>query len=235
MDLRSLIGVPQCADCLDLMRRLPAGVVDLAILDPPFNLGIDYGKDTDDNRPMDEYRQWLKVRVTEVERVLKPGRLIFMWQAMRHCLEVWQDYPQARLFAACKNFVQIRKIDVQWAFDPVLFWHKDSTQYIYTERRNEDIPRDWHIGNTARWIRDKVAQPGWHPCPRPPDTVEYIVKHWSKPGDLVLDPFLGSGTTMRVAQRLNRRCISGDICAEYVDKATVDLAQPQQLPMEVTA
>ena len=233
MDWQSLIGTPQCIDCLDLMRQLPDGVVDLAVLDPPFNLGFDYGKDTDDNRPMDEYRQWLKVRVTEVERVLKPGRLIFMWQAMRHCLEVWQDYPQARLFAACRNFTQIRKIDAQWAFEPVLFWHKCETQHLLAgNTKNGDLSRDWHIGNTAKWIREKNV---WHPCRRPQDTVEYIVRHWSYPDDLVLDPFGGWFTTARVCNHLNRRWISGDIEPEYVERATADLAQPQQLPMEVTA
>lgn len=214
-DWRALINEPQCCDCLDLLAQLPDGCVDLAILDPPFNLGFDYGDKTDDNRNLDEYRQWLKQRVLEVERVVKSGRLLFLWQAMRHCLLVWQDYPQARIFAACKNFVQIYKADVQWSFDPVLFWHKGKQSYQFASKGPEGIRRDWHIGNAAKARQDKTTR--WHPCPRPIDTVEYIMAQWSNPGDLVLDPFAGSFTTAVVAERLGRQWISCDIEPQYVE------------------
>ena len=122
--------------------------------------------------------------------------------------------------------------------------------YEYLRRDYEDLRRDYEgLRRDYEGLRYTFNNPGkvssvwqippaprtWHPTPKPEALLERIVLATSNEGDLVLDPFLGSGTTMRVAHRLGRRCISGDICAEYVDKATADLAQPQQLQLEVTA
>lgn len=206
-----------CGDCLDVMRDMPDGCVDLSVVDPPFNLGFDYGPGSDDNKPLDEYRQWLKTIMDEVERITKEGRLIFLWQAMRHCLLVWNDYPQARLMAGCKDFVQMRKVDVQWAFDPILFWHKGKTEYQFASRGPIGCRRDWVVGNHIPERNSGEAK--WHPCPRPMSHVEYVVNQWSKKGDLVFDPFLGSGTTAVAALKLGRHFYGCDINEEYVKLA----------------
>jgi len=65
--------------------------------------------------------------------------------------------------------------------------------------------------------------------------LERIILATSNPDDLVLDPFGGSFTTARVCQRLGRQWISGDINPEYVERARAELAQPQQLALEVEA
>jgi DNA modification methylase len=206
-----------CGDCLDVIRDMPDGCVDLSVVDPPFNLGFDYGPDSDDKKPLDEYRQWLKTIMNEVERITREGRLIFLWQAMPHCLPVWNDYPQARLMAGCKDFVQLRKVDVQWAFDPILFWNKEGTQYHFSDNGVQGPRRDWHLAKTSRWVLE--AKGFWHPCPRPLDTVEYIVNQWSKEGDLIFDPFIGSGTTAVAALKLGRHFYGCDINPEYVKLA----------------
>ena len=180
-------------DCLEVMAGMPDGCVDLVVADPPFNVKFDYGSDFDDNKPLQEYLDLLVAWMAEAERICKEGRLLFLWQAMLHCLSAWNRFPQARLMAGCKNFVQIRKVDVQWAFDPILFWNKGETAYEFAKKGQMGMRRDWHVGQTCKWVLDKET--GWHPCPRPIDTVEYIVGQWSNKGDLIFDPFMGSGTT----------------------------------------
>ena len=69
----------------------------------------------------------------------------------------------------------------------------------------------------------------WHPTPKPEALLERIILATSNEGDLILDFFGGSFTTAKVCQRLNRQWISGDICAEYVERGRIDLTQPQQL------
>ena len=206
-----------CGDCLTVMADMPDECVDLAIVDPPFNLGFDYGSYSNDSKPLGEYRQWLKRVMCEVERVTKEGRLIFLWQAMLHLLLVWSDYPQARLMAGCKDFIQIRKVDVQWALDPILFWHKGQTRYEFTGKGDAGIRRDWHIGKTSKWVLNGETR--WHPCPRPLDTIEYIITQWSRESEIVFDPFFGSGTTAIAALKLNRHFLGSEINPEYVELA----------------
>jgi len=108
--------------------------------------------------------------------------------------------------------------------------------YEYLRADYEDLRADYedlrytfnNPGKVSSVWQIPPAPRTWHPTPKPEALLERIILATSNEGDLVLDPFLGSGTTMRVAQRLNRQCISGDICAEYVERATADLAQPQQ-------
>jgi len=56
-----------------------------------------------------------------------------------------------------------------------------------------------------------------HPTQKPLDLIEWIISYWSFEGDLVLDPFLGSGTTMEACLKLNRNCIGVEINPEYIN------------------
>ena len=71
-DWRSLTGTPQCIDCLDLMRRLPDGVVKLIFADPPYNIGV-FAK-----MPADEYLAWCESWIAETSRVLAPNGALWV-------------------------------------------------------------------------------------------------------------------------------------------------------------
>jgi len=86
-------------DCLEIMKNLPDGCVDLVVADPPFNVNYDYGNGFDDNLPLKQYLDLLEIWMAEAERICKDGRLLFLWQAMRHCLPAWSRFPQAQLMA----------------------------------------------------------------------------------------------------------------------------------------
>lgn len=220
-----------CGDCLQVMGRMPDGCAGLVVADPPFNVKYDYGNDFDDNKPLAEYLNWLELVMAEAERICKEGRLLFLWQAMPHCLPAWNRFPQARLMAGCKDFVQMRKVDVQWSMDPILFWHKGETLYEFASVGNLGCRRDWMVGNH---LAERLAgDASWHPCPRPMSHLAYILGQWSNPGDLVFDPFMGSGTTAVAAKKLGRHFFGCDISQEYVDMARKRLARIDgvQLPL----
>jgi site-specific DNA-methyltransferase (adenine-specific) len=69
---------------------------------------------------------------------------------------------------------------------------------------------------------------GLHPTQKPVALFEYLIRTYTEPGALVLDPFVGSGTTAIAARNLGRRFIVGDLSQEYVDIARARLAQPWQ-------
>jgi len=203
-------------DCLDIMAQMPDECVDLVVVDPPFNLNFDYGDSFKDSKPLQEYLDWLVNCMTEAERVSKEGRLLFLWQSMKHCLATWNRFPQARLMAGCRDFLQIQKVDVQWAVDPILFWHKGGTKYLFTKRRPKGkLNRDWMIGNNVAEFPNTKG----HPCPRPLPHLQYIIEFWSNKDDLIFDFFMGSGTTAVAADRLNRKFFGCDINTNYVKMA----------------
>jgi len=92
------------------------------------------------------------------------------------------------------------------------------------------------ISNGERYPTSVVHVPNpnhasMHPTQKPLDLMTYLVKTYTLAGEIVIDPFAGSGTTLRAAQLLGRRYIGCDLSAEYVDIARRRLAEPFTLPM----
>jgi site-specific DNA-methyltransferase (adenine-specific) len=73
----------------------------------------------------------------------------------------------------------------------------------------------WHLPRVCGTFKERTA----HPCQMPEPVLERIVRASSSPGDLVLDPFAGSGTTLAVAKRLGRRWIGVELSKEYAERA----------------
>ncbi len=138
--------------------------------------------------------------------------------------------PNWRLFAACKNFAQMRAVEVQYSWDPVVFWRNGEGEKQY--RKDAEVTtRDWHVGDVA----GALASPVGHPCPRPEGTMSHLVAIGSRTGQTVLDPFMGSGTTLRAAKDLGRRAIGIEIEERYCEIAAKRLAQQVLFAPEATA
>ncbi len=210
-------------DARELSKAIPDESVDLILTDPPFGIGFKYDNGyKDDPGQYDDLMKWL---IRESNRVIKPGGLIFVFVAQTQLRHIWPIFPEnSRIFAACKNFVQIRPTQVQFAYDPVIFWRKDGI------RLKEDSGRDWHIGNTSPASYDVT----FHPCPRPLDTIVYMVDNFSPRCGVVLDWFMGSGTTALACKITERYWWGCEIIPETAELARQRVAQTQPpLPLEM--
>lgn len=200
-------------DAQELSREIPNESVDLVLTDPPFGIGFKYSNGYDDNPA--QYEDLIKWTVSESNRVIKPGGLCFVFVAqpqLRHILPLFPD--DSRIFAACKNFVQMRPTPVQFAYDPVIFWRK------YGDRLRDYQGRDYHIGNTANTNNRGLNEAGFHSCPRPLDTIIYMVDNFAPKNGIVVDWFIGSGT-LGVACKI----LGCNYWASEIDPATADLAR----------
>ena len=187
------------ADCLDVLRSLPDGCVDAVVTDPPFGIGFKYS--SHDDTP-EGYGEWLWSVLLECERLCKPGSPLFVWQAMKNVRRFAEWFPRDfRLFAAAKNFVQIRPNAMQYAFDPVVVWWTEGERWVGGQTR------DFHVANIASVVTNRRNIEKGHPCPRPLDQIRYVVRNWCRPGGVVLDPFAGSGTTGAAAAREGRSAV----------------------------
>ena len=212
------------ADCLDVLPTLTG--VDAVVTDPPYGIGFKYA--THDDTP-DGYGVWLWSVLRQCEDLLPGGAPVFVWQASLNIRRLTEWFPRDwRLFVAAKNFVQMRPTAMQYAYDPVIVWWKDGGKPWSAATAS----RDFHIADTNP-SRRRPGQPDYvdgHPCPRPLGQVAHIVEQWVRPGALVLDPFMGSGTTGVACLQTGRRFIGIEIDPGYFDVAVrrIEAAAAQQ-------
>lgn len=221
-------------DARELAKRIPDESVDLVLTDPPFGIGFDY--DGAYNDDPDVYLELLEWTIVKSTRAIKPGGLCFVFVAQLRLRNVLPLFPDdTRIFAACKNFVQMRPTPVQFAYDPVLFWRKPGNALMPYQGR------DWHVGNTANTNGRGLDEAGFHACPRPLTTIRYMVENFSPFGGVVCDWFMGSGTTA-VASKLTMRNWTGfEIDPDTAERARervrntqppLFVMQPEQSAME---
>ena len=199
-------------DCLEIMADMPDGCVDAVVTDPPYGIGFKYESHRD---TPEGYGEWIWSICERAEMQLCPGSPMFVWQAMRNIRRLAEWFPRDwRIFAAAKNFVQMRPCAMQYSWDPVLVWWTDGEQWSAGT-----ASRDFHVGNTANTMNRKDGDSCGHPCARPLDQMEHILRQWVRPGGVILDPFCGSGTTCVAAKKLGRRWIGIEIDPGYAETA----------------
>jgi site-specific DNA-methyltransferase (adenine-specific) len=219
-------------DALELFKEIEDESIDLIIADPPYNLGKDYGNNNDKlefNAYLDFSKQWL----SEAHRVLKPTGTMYVFMGVRFISYVFSILEQELNMNLnswiCWHYTQ--GIGKTKGFSPrhddILMFNKSKKfifnldevripQKYYRERNNMRgaNPGDvWAISHVHYCAKNR--QP--HPTQKPEALMEKMVLASSNVGSVVLDPFAGSGTTLRVCQQLHRECIGFELNPEYCE------------------
>jgi len=246
-----------CGDCLELMRELPDGCVDLVFADPPFNVGKKYGAYRDDRV---DYRDWCAEWVFECFRLLSGPGSFYLMTITRHLEWLMPLMAGHGMFI---NLITWRNVSAChskrqfWGeYQPILFYGK-TTDYIFNTYA-EIIPdgqRRWGGYSTEykgqfkdRWDDipfvyagsishpEAVIMPGSsrkaHPAQMPVNLAKRAIRFSSNEGGVILDPFLGSGTTAVAAAELDRNFIGMELNPDYVEIARRRLLKIQkELPL----
>lgn len=213
-------------DARELAKAIPDESVDLILTDPPFGINFKYNNGYKDN-PAD-YENLMIWLITECNRIIKPGGLSFVYVAQPKLRHVFLLFPEnSRIFAACKNFVQMKPVIVKYAYDPIIFWVKKGNKL------KDYQGRDWHIGNTANTNNRGLNEVSFHSCPRPLDTIIYLISNFCPPNGIVLDFFAGSGTTNIAANITGRKHLSFELFPQTAELARQRVANTQPpLPIQ---
>lgn len=197
------------ADCREIMPILAA---DAMVTDPPFGIGWSRGTWDDSPEAYPQLMRWLVA--TSKDMV---GGWCFVFQAMPNVARYHEWFPDGwRIFAACKNIAQIRPTGVWHSWDPVIFWRNSTRNSTPNSTRNSGhVNRDYFVGNVAGVLAEKPK----HPCPKPLDTMRHIVQLAAPKQGLIIDPFAGSGTTLRAAKDTGRKAIGVEIDERYCEIA----------------
>ena len=223
-----------CMDCLEGMKQIPDNTIDLIVTSPPYNnfrnrrtqksrenywkrTNIVY-KDFSDKMSDDDYIQWQISCINEMVRIIKPTGTI----AYNHKDRIFNFMvlsPLQWIFqtdAIYRQRITWDRCGMQ-AYNPVRFYRCEEDIYILGKQSkfkwNKDAAKYMSI-----WRIPPTKNEGF-PCSYPIELPRRLIEAFTDKGDVVLDPFSGSGTTAVAALQLGRKYIGFEISQEYVDIA----------------
>ena len=225
-------------DAISHMKKIASNSIDLIIADPPYNLGKDYGNDSD-TKIFEDYINFSKEWTTEANRILKPTGTLYVFMGFRFISYLYQILEKEQKLNfnnwICWHYTQ--GIGKKKGFSPR---HDDIL--MFTKSKNFTFNLD-DVKIPQKFYRSinnmRGANPGdvWefshvhycnenrqnHPTQKPEGLIERLILASSNVNDNILDPFSGSGTTLRVAQQLKRNCIGIEINEMYVEQTKLRL------------
>jgi site-specific DNA-methyltransferase (adenine-specific) len=229
-----------CSDALAVMREWSSESVDLIIADPPYNLGKDYGNNKD-LKAWAEYEDFTREWLSEAARLLKPTGSIYVFMGVRFI---------SRLFVILEDEFKLnfngwitwhytqgmgRKRGFSPRHDDILYFTKSEEftfnlddvrvpQKYFRKRNNMSGANPGDVWQFSH-VHYCSAEREQHPTQKPEALMERIILASSNEGDLILDPFVGSGTTCRVAEICNRRWVGIDLNPAYIEMTEKRLKQ----------
>ena len=208
-----------CGDSTDYdtMKALMNGEqVDLLLTDPPYN--VDYEGGTEDKMKIQndsfksegQFLEFLRKAMSCASNVMKNGASYYIFHADlegRNFREAATEIGKVReCLIWVKNSLVLGRQDYQWRHEPCLYGWKGTGHKWYNDRTQTTI---------LEFDRPKRSEE--HPTMKPIPLFAYLMNNSTKPGDLVLDPFAGSGTSLICAEQLGRRCYTMELDQHYCD------------------
>jgi site-specific DNA-methyltransferase (adenine-specific) len=242
--IEAILDKTICQDLLEVLPYLPVRFVDLLFIDPPYNLSKSFNGRSFSRKSLAEYESWLDSWLALLINTLKPSASIYIcgdWQSSAAIHRVAEKYFVVRNRITWER-EKGRGAQTNWKNAAEDIWFCTmSAQYTfnveavklrrqviapYTE---EGVPKDWEETDTGRFrlthpsnLWTDLTVPFWsmpentdHPTQKPEKLLAKMILASSSPGDVVLDPFVGSGTTSVVAKKLSRHYVGVEIDETY--------------------
>ncbi len=231
-----------CGNALEEMKKIPDESIHLIATDPPYNLNKDYGK-TRDKMEFQEYLDFSRAWLLEAKRILTENGSIYVFMGMKYISYLYSIMEQelGMTFNSWITWYYTQGIGKTKGFSPrhndILFFTKDPQKFTFNldavripqkyyrsvnNMRGANPGNVWEFSHVHYCSRNRKP----HPTQKPEGLFERIILASSNEGDSVLDPFVGSGTLLRVCQQTNRNGIGIEINPEYIELAQERLNTP---------
>ncbi len=257
INVEKIINTTICQDMLSVLDYLPDHSVDLVFADPPYNMNKAFNEVTFSEMSDSEYEKWLNQWVQKLSRILKPTGSLYLcgdWRSSSSLYRVLQNHFVIRNRITWER-EKGRGANKNWknASEDIWFCTKSDEYKFFVDRvkmkrrviapytDSGGKPKDWQDENDGRFrlthpsnLWTDLTVPFWsmpentdHPTQKPEKLLAKIILASSDEGDVVLDPFVGSGTTSVVAKKLGRHYIGIDIDPDYccLTEKRLELAQ----------
>jgi site-specific DNA-methyltransferase (adenine-specific) len=233
-------------DCLPLMQAQRAGCARLVFADPPYNIGIDYGQGKKaDQLPASDYLVWCQAWMQEAKRLLTDDGSLWVlicheWAArfaelledeIKLTIRRWITWYETFGVNCANNFNRCSRALLYCVKDPKRFvFHAETVsrpsdrQDKYHDKRADPAGKLWDdVWVIPRLVENSAERISGFPTQLPLDLLRPIVGCASDPGDLVLDPFCGSGTTGHAAIEAKRQFLGMELSKKFASLATLRL------------
>jgi site-specific DNA-methyltransferase (adenine-specific) len=205
-----------CGDSTDsdAVSKLMDGVLaDMCHTDPPYNINYEGGSKKREkiaNDKLDDFPKFLYDVYTTIATALKKGGAIYVWHAS----------------SETHNFIQ-QFLDAGFLFKSYIVWNKNNSTFGRSDYhwKHEPCIYGWLDGASHKWCGDRKQTTVWdierpsrseeHPTMKPIPLCSKPIENSSVQGDIVLDVFLGSGSTMVAAHQLERKCYGMELDPKY--------------------
>lgn len=201
----------------DVERLMGDYQADLLLTDPPYNVAYE-GKTKDalkiqnDSMDNDSFREFLKAAFSAADNVMKPGAVFYIWHADSEgynfrgaCFDIGWTVRQCLIWN--KNSMVLGRQDYQWKHEPCLYGWKEGAGHLWASDRKQTTVINF----------DKPQRNGEHPTMKPVGLFDYQILNNTKGGDIVLDLFGGSGTTIMACEQNGRNGYLMELDPRYVD------------------
>ena len=252
----------EIGDCRQLLKDIPDNSIRLVVTSPPYNIGKSYGKYSD-TIPINEWKTLINDVTKEVKRILTPDGSFFLNLSPVPFGKQKEIIPLPFLgYEIVKNNNLYLRNMITWTFnnmqnctnrlsgryENILWAVKDINNYIfnlnevripYITKKDKRLKEGGGRNPTDVWYFDRVNNMTkcklklTHPTIYPLPMIIRIIKMCSKPGDTILDPFAGSGTTLVAANILKRDAIGFEVENKYKDEFARRLATEGNIPAEI--
>lgn len=248
-----------CEDALAGLARIPDGSVDLILTDPPYNLGKDYGN-ASDQQSVADYLRWTEQWIDAALPKLKANGSLYIFLTWRYSPEIFVMLKQR--MAMMNEIIWDRRVpsmggsvrSFSSVHDTIGFFVKrkdyyfdlDAVRIAYDAATKKARSRSIFIG--AKWLEvgynpkdlwsvsrlhKEHPERADHPTQKPLEIIERMLKASCPPGGVVLDLFMGSGTTALAAKRCGRDFVGFELNPDYcaiIEQRLAALAQEQAEP-----
>jgi site-specific DNA-methyltransferase (adenine-specific) len=241
----SLANKTLLGDSIEASKGLPAAVFDLIVADPPYNLAKDFRGTSFRKLSRRDYVAWLDSWISQMRRLLTKTGTIYVcgeWQSSGAIQEVCEKYfivrnritwerekgrGAMRNWKNCSEDIWFCAVSDDYYFDVDAV--KVTRRVIAPYRDPDGSPRDWVVTENGNFrithpsnLWTDITIPFWsmpentdHPTQKPEKLIAKLILASSRAGDMIFDPFLGSGTTSVVAKKLRRHYLGIEVDEHY--------------------
>ena len=206
-----------CGDATlpETYERLMVGKkANMVLTDPPYNVDVEEtaGKIKNDNMPDDKFYQFLFAAFVNMEQNMEQDASIYVFHADTQGLNFRKAFKDAGFYlSGCciwkKNALVLGRSPYQWQHEPCLFgWKLNGRHQWYSDRKQTTI-----------WEYDRPKASKEHPTMKPIALMAYPIQNSSMSHCIILDPFLGSGSTLMACQQTGRICYGIELDEKFVD------------------
>lgn len=199
----------------DVEKLMNGSKADMLLTDPPYNVNYEGGtglKIQNDNMGDAQFRQFLYDAFTTANIVMKEGAVFYIWHADSEgynfrgaCKDV--DWTVRQCLIWNKNTMVLGRQDYHWKHEPCLYGWKDGASHLWASDRKQTTVIDFN----------KPSRNGEHPTMKPVGLFDYQIQNNTKGGDIVLDLFGGSGTTLIACEQNKRIAYVMELDPHYCD------------------